>query len=126
MANVEVVKEKDTKITLADGIERTLKYDLNALAELEDRYGSVDAAFDAMDNDSIKAIRCVLWAGLIHEDENLTEKQVGSLIDMAFLRDMVGTLGNALASDMPSPDPTLPQITKEADTQVPKQMAVVK
>lgn len=101
MANVRDVKAKDVKITLVDGVERTLKYDLNAMAELEDRYGSVDEAFAQLDNNSIKAIRCILWAGLLHEDPDLTEQKVGSLIDMNYLSGLMNTLGDAFGNDMP-------------------------
>lgn len=101
MANVKDVKNKVVKITLQDGVERTLRYDLNAMAEMEDRYGTVDAAFEAMDNNSIKAVRFVLWAGLIHEDPNLTEQKVGSLIDMQYLQELMGTVGEAFSADLP-------------------------
>ena len=76
MANLNDVKSKDIKITLADGVERTIKFDLNAMAELEDKYGSVDAAFEMLDKNSIKALRFILWAGLSHSDENLTVYKV--------------------------------------------------
>lgn len=101
MSNIKDMKARDVKITLNDGVERTLKYDLNALAEMEDRYGTVDAAFAALDTNSIKAVRFVLWAGLIHSDETLTERQVGSLIDLRYLNDLMGTLGKAFDEDLP-------------------------
>lgn len=101
MANVRDVKSKEVKITLLDGVERVIKFDLNAMAELEDKYGSVDAAFEALDNNSIKALRFILWAGLVHADESLTEKQVGSLIDMRFMKDIGATLSEAFGEDMP-------------------------
>ncbi len=101
MSNLKDVKSKGTPITLCDGVERELKFTLNALAELEDRYGSVDEAFKALDKGSIKAVRCVLWAGLMHTDENLTEKQVGNLIDTKCMEDIMAQLGAALNSDMP-------------------------
>lgn len=102
MAKLNEVKAKDVKLTLSDGVERTVKFDLNALAELEDRYGTVDAAFEALDSNSIKAVRFVLWAGLVHEDSELTEQKVGSLIDIKYLQELMGTLGEAMASDLPS------------------------
>lgn len=102
MSNVKDVKSKDIKIKLLDGVERTIKFDLNAMAELEDKYGSVEAAFNALDNNSIKALRFILWAGLVHEDENLTERKVGSLIDMRYIEEIMGTLGEAFDADMPS------------------------
>ena len=105
MSNVKDVKAKDVTITLNDGVKRTLRFDLNAMAEMEDKYGSVDAAFEVLEKNSIKAVRFVLWAGLLHEDENLTEKQVGSLIDMTSLVDISKTLGEAFEADMPVEQP---------------------
>lgn len=101
MANLKDVKSKPVKITLTDGIERTLRFTLNAMAELEDKYGSVDAAFKALDNGSVKAVRFILWAGLMHEDESLTEQQVGNLIDMQYMQELMSTVGEALDSDLP-------------------------
>ena len=104
MANVKDVKSKAVKITLTDGVERTIKFTLNAMAELEDRYGSVDEAFKQLDNNSIKAVRCILWAGLIHEDPGLTEQQVGNLIDIQYMQELMTSLGEAFDADMPEPE----------------------
>ena len=107
MANVKDVKSKAVKITLTDGVERTIKFTLNAMAELEDRYGSVDEAFKQLDNNSIKAVRCILWAGLIHEDPDLTEQQVGNLIDIQYMQELMTSLGEAFDADMPEPEKLL-------------------
>lgn len=104
MANVKDVKSKAVKITLTDGVERTIKFTLNAMAELEDRYGSVEEAFKQLDNNSIKAVRCILWAGLIHEDPDLTEQQVGNLIDIQYMQELMASLGEAFDADMPEPE----------------------
>ena len=119
MANVKDVKSKAVKITLTDGVERTIKFTLNALAELEDRYGSVDEAFKQLDNNSIKAVRCILWAGLIHEDPELTEQQVGNLIDIQYMQELMASLGEAFDADMPEheklPDTTEPKLDGAQD-----------
>ena len=104
MANVKDIKSKAVKITLTDGVERTIKFTLNAMAELEDRYGSVEEAFKQLDNNSIKAVRCILWAGLIHEDPDLTEQQVGNLIDIQYMQELMASLGEAFDADMPEPE----------------------
>lgn len=104
MANVKDIKSKAVKITLTDGVERTIKFTLNAMAELEDRYGSVEEAFKQLDNNSIKAVRCILWAGLIHEDPDLTEQQVGNLIDIQYMQELMASLGDAFDADMPEPE----------------------
>jgi len=104
MSKLKDAKSKSVKITLTDGVERELRFTLNAMAELEDRYGSVDEAFDKLDKGSIKAVRCILWAGLMHTDENLTEKEVGGLIDLAYMEEIMKSVGEAFETDMPDPE----------------------
>ena len=102
MSNVRDVKPRVKTITLNDGVEREIRFTLNAMAELEDRYGTVDAAFSALDAGSIKAARCILWAGMLDTtDEPLTEQQVGKLIDIACMNHIMEDLGSALGEDMP-------------------------
>ena len=101
MSNIAEVKGQTIKITLTDGIPRTIKYTLNALAELEDRYGSVEAAFDKLEKEnSMKALRCILWVGFLHESPELTEMEVGNLIDVAYMQDLVSSLHEALDRDL--------------------------
>ena len=72
------------------------------MAELEDKYGSVEAAFNKVEQDnSVAALRFVLWAGLSWEDDELTERTVGNLIDLNYMQEMIEKLGKALDSDMP-------------------------
>ena len=108
MSSLSDAKAKTTKITLNDGVEREIRFTLNAMAEMEDRYGSVDAAFEALDSNSIKAVRFVLWAGLMHTDEGLTEKQVGNLIDIQLMNEIMSTMSEAMQSDLPAPGETVP------------------
>lgn len=60
---------------------RTLRYTLNALAEVEDRIG---VPLEELENVkmTIKNVRILLWAGLIHEDPDLTPEEVGNMVDM--------------------------------------------
>jgi len=105
MSNVKDVKRKAIKIVLSDGVERELKFTLNAMAELEDIYGEAQKAFDLLEKNSFKALRCILWAGFLHiDEENLTEKQVGNLIDMAYISELIERLNSVFESDMPSED----------------------
>ncbi len=98
--NARQVKPHGVKITLLDGVERELLFTLNALAELEEKFGSVDAAFAEADKGSIKTIRFVLWAGLITKDPELTEQQVGALIDMRMLANLMQGMTAALGAHM--------------------------
>jgi len=101
MPGLNDVKGKNPKITLKDGKEYELNFDLNALAELEEAYGSVEAAFEASDRGSIKAVRKVLWAGLL-STTNFTEMEVGALVDADTLKGLTEALGAAVDQDLPS------------------------
>lgn len=93
-----------TSIPIELDKERTLKFDLNAFIELETIYGSVQAVLDRMQTGSIKAVRDILWAGLIHEDESLTPKAVGAMIDMSNLEELTSALTRAVEGALPSSD----------------------
>ena len=76
---------KDGKLTIILDKERHLLFSLNALDEVQDKFGGIDKIGEAMaGNDAIKNIRWLLTL-LINEgsadgEEQLTEKQVGRLI----------------------------------------------
>lgn len=99
MANVKNVRVRLVPVQLDK--ERHLKFDLNAFAELEERYGSVDAALDALEKGSIKAIRTIVWAGLLHEEETLTARQVGSWIGLEHLETLSKALNKAMTDALP-------------------------
>ncbi|MDE1381169.1 MULTISPECIES: hypothetical protein [Bacillus subtilis group] len=89
MANTE---RGEAKITLDK--ERTIKFDLNALIEVEDKLGH--SLTELGDNMSIKAMRTLLTEGLKHEDPELTEHTVGSLITMDNMKEVQEALGVAM------------------------------
>ena len=62
------------------GKERRLRYDLNALAEVENRLNI--SSFTQLKDTVIgfKTVRTLIWAGLAHEDPALTETDVGAWI----------------------------------------------
>ena len=101
------VKQKGTKIVL-NGEEKILRYDLNAFAELEELYGDIEDAMNALEKGSIKAVRAILWAGLIHDEETdetghplLSPKTVGSWIEIKDLTDISEVLTEALGDALP-------------------------
>lgn len=102
MSNAADIRPKPVKIMLDK--ERTLLFDLNAFVCLEEEYGSADEALDAFAKGSIKAIRALLWAGLIHEDESLTPKDVGKLFTLADLPKVAEPLKEAIEQSLPKPE----------------------
>lgn len=94
------IKQKGIAITLDK--ERHIVYDLNSFCELEDKYGSIDKALDGLSkNPKIKDIRYILYLGLENEDEALTEKQVGSMVTLSNLNDVMDTVTKAISISMP-------------------------
>lgn len=101
MSNLSNVRRAPIKIILSDGKERELVYTLNSFACLEDKYGNVEDAMKAMESGSIKAVRSILWAGLVDQDPDLTEITLGSLIRMEDLPAIVDKLNAAMMMDLP-------------------------
>lgn len=68
------------------GAERSLKYDLNAISEIGDRL-DIKVRLSHVGEDimgtplPLKAIRTILWAGLLHERPDLDETEVGKWVD---------------------------------------------
>ncbi len=105
MSSVEQVRNKRTSIKLNDGKEYQMMFTLNSLALLEERYGSIQAAFDKLEKEqSIIALRTVLFAGLHSCNSALTEQAVGDLIDMENMAEIVESIGTALTNNMPKND----------------------
>jgi hypothetical protein len=104
MANANDVKIKPIPITLDK--ERTLLYDFNAFIELEELYGDINKAFEGLEQLKMKTIRDMIWAGLIHEDENLTSKQVGKMLNMANVQEIAAKIMEALGISLPEPEAT--------------------
>lgn len=100
MSKLEDVKQKAVPVMLDK--ERSLLFDLNAMADLEDKYGSMQKAMKSMTEGSIKAIRALIWAGLKHEDEALTERQVGAMLTMVDMEDVSMKLAEAMEKCMPA------------------------
>lgn len=112
MAHAKIFKTEMITIELG-GEVRSLFFDLNAFAELEKRFGTIQQAMEALQSGSLTALRTVLWAGLIHAyailDEvtgeptgySVTPHAVGSWVNPALMADVAEQLGKAITSAMP-------------------------
>lgn len=101
MANIKKLRREPVIVDIGDGVERELRYTLNSFALIEEKYGTIDKAMEILKSGSIAAVRFVLWAGLIHEDENLSEHYVGSQIDLSDLEDLAEKMNKAMMGDLP-------------------------
>ena len=74
---------------------RNLRYGLNALVKVEELTGKSITKLD-LENISMKDLRTILFAGLYHEDNDLTPEKVGELIDdYSNIGEVAGKLGEA-------------------------------
>lgn len=99
-----------------DGKDRYIKFDLNAFAEMEDRFGSMEEAQERLQKGSMKDVRTVLWLGLIWNevilDEitgdpikyTLSQYQVGSWLNTLNMRDVMAKLQEAITGSLPAED----------------------
>ncbi len=109
---------KDVSISIQLDKERYIRYDMNAFIELEEKFGSIQDALEVMESidpekkakrekgkivprQDLKIIRFFLWAGLVSEDETLTERDVGRLIDFRNITDVAAAITNAIDGAMP-------------------------
>jgi len=102
---LENVREKKVYIELDK--KREIKFDLNAMAELEEIYGDLPSAMEALNKKmSVKAMRALLYSGLKHEDEALTLQQVGSMVKMSDLSIVTEKITEAFKADTPDIEDT--------------------
>ncbi|HDR3499658.1 TPA: hypothetical protein QCN48_005118 [Bacillus toyonensis] len=93
MANTE---RGQAKITLDK--ERTILFTLNTLIDVEDALGHSLAELG--DKITVRAMRTMLTAGLRHEDPEITETFVGSLITMDNMSEVQDALGKAMGGSV--------------------------
>lgn len=87
-----------------------LRFTTNALCELEDESGMSAIAFANSMNDeaniSIKSMRLMLWAGLIDNHEDISQKICGVLIDEIGMGEVGNLLGEAFTIAFPESEVT--------------------
>ncbi|TQR28320.1 hypothetical protein C7Y47_22020 [Lysinibacillus sphaericus] len=103
-SKAEVMKDEGVKITL-ENKEFEVRFDLNALCNLQDKFGDFTKAFDGLEKQDFKKIRSLLHVGLANgENIDITEKEVGALINMKNITAVTDALTQAFGDAMPSTD----------------------
>lgn len=83
---------------------RRLLIDFNAMCSFEEAAGKAFLEFaDSMTagTASMKDVRALLWACLIHEDESLTVNRVGELFNYSSVQEVIIKLLDAFKANMP-------------------------
>lgn len=104
-SNVDTVRPKKIQIEL-NGQTYNFGYDLNSFAEIEDTHGSITELITKMEGGSIKAVRAMMWAGLLCNDNPPTEKEVGAMIQFSDMPNIVKSIQKSLVDAMPESDGT--------------------
>lgn len=84
--------------------ERTLVISFNALCQAEEVTG-INFLMGEFTFSSVRVMRALVWAGLIHEDPNLTLPEVGDLIEEAGADKVARVIIDAFAAAMPKTKP---------------------
>lgn len=110
-----------------EGADRLVRYDLNAFAEMERIYGSMEAANEALTKGSMTDVRRILWLGLIHDQAILDEVtgepikyklsmyEVGQWLTPANMREVMEKLNVAISGSVPEENATTPAGTTPAE-----------
>ena len=77
--------------------ERTLKFTLNSLVYAED-LGVDIQAMGKNESVKLKDLRVLLFAGLMHEDKELTEVAVGDMITMDNMKNITSAMTQAFGT----------------------------
>ena len=85
---------------------RSLRYTFNSLIALEEELGIPIANFDQILSNamSLKHVRALLWAGLLHEDKSLSPEEVGEWIDISQLNAITSKIEEAISLSFGSGD----------------------
>lgn len=88
---------------------RHIKYTLGGMRIILKKYGSLQKALNVLsemgDSDlteeGLDVLSTLIYAGLIHEDEELTQKKVENVIDFRNITKLTEALTEALSSSLP-------------------------
>jgi len=122
-SNLSEIKDKKLPVILGTQTKypqtKYLFYDLNAFAELEEIYGTVNDSLKALRGGAVKDFINFLWAGLLHEDETLTPKDVGRLSDLSTAKEIMKTIHTAVYQAI-TPSEAEKQTAKKEKNSSPK------
>jgi hypothetical protein len=84
---------------------RTMRFDLNAMVAFERAMGGKSIRTLSLVDPTDEERRALIWASLIHEDENLTINDVGRMISFGSLPDVYAAATEAVFAGIPDRKP---------------------
>lgn len=94
------LRARKVKIEL-QGKEYFLDFNLNAFAEIEEEYGTIDELLAKLSEGRATTLRAVLWAGLISNHPNLSIRDVGSMISFGDVAELSEKINIAIMGALP-------------------------
>lgn len=98
------LKQQSESMILKDGNEYKIEFSLNALCEIEEIFGDISEVYKIFNNFNLKALRGLLYCGLVEHHPEMTERKAGSLFDMASMNETVDVLTKAFSKAFPEAD----------------------
>lgn len=100
------LKQAGGKTITLGGRDYEIALDMNAICDLEERYGDFEKAMDAIvrkdksgkEHVSMKDMRFILCTMLRHTDEEMTERHAGQLITTDNMQEVMDALGQAMGN----------------------------
>ena len=89
-------KVNTTTFTLGDK-EYEMKFDFNVMCELEEVYGDISLAMEDLQKTKVKAIRALIYSIIKIEDDSVTLKGIGAMLDMNFITEFSTKFGNKMS-----------------------------
>lgn len=98
------LKTKKTNVTTFNlgGKEYKMDFNFNVMSELEEVYGDINKAFEDLQSMKIKAIRALIYSIVKVDNEEMTLKEVGELLNMSFMTEFATKMGVVMADSMPA------------------------
>lgn len=115
MAKLKDIRPQPLTIVLDK--PRRLIYDLNAFAELETIFGSVEESQKALETGGFVAARALLWAGLLADEPTLTLRDVGAMLGPNSLEMVMERIAQAMQTASPDAKETTGAAKASADPQ---------
>lgn len=109
------ILEPEVQIELG-GKTRVMRLDFNALALIEERTGKTISDMGDWKTLSAKHMRSMVWAALVHEDETLTEQQVGRWLSLQMFPIAIKAFSEAMFVSMKGEMPTPGAVEALGDT----------
>jgi hypothetical protein len=95
-----------TLVTVVIDKPRRLRFDFNAFASYEEVTGKSILAEGFQEGlNSVRGLRALLWAALLHEDPNLTLTDVGAMLHLGNARQVSDSVQAALGAALPDQEP---------------------